>query len=153
MGVSVDGVAWSASSSSLHLFFLETKAALGSKHGACFWLTNAAIVIETRDNEPEPINARTWRARKGLMEVMTSRTWHYHGMDQKAKRTRECVLQKFWQDCISDKNGRRDNIPPNALAVPKTAFSYAITVIDKVEGWNEEKWVWSKFAACMWVNT
>ena len=27
-----------------------------------FWLMNAEMVIETRDNEPEHINARTWRA-------------------------------------------------------------------------------------------
>ena len=66
------------------------------------------------------------------MEVMTGRTWHYHGMDHKAMRTQTCVLQKFW---------RRGNIPPNALAVPKTAFSNAMTVMDKVEGWNEEEWV------------
>ena len=74
-------------------------------------------------------------------------------MDHKAKRTREYVLQKFWQDYISDQNGRRDNIPPNALAVPKTAFSFSMTVTDKVEGWSEEKWVGSKFAACMWIYT
>ena len=55
---------------------------------------------------------------------------------------------KFWRDHISDKNGRRDNLPPNAQAVPKTAFSHAMTVMDKVKGWNEESWVGSKFAAC-----
>ena len=99
-----------------------------------FWHMNADMVIETRDNEPELINARTWRARKGLKEVMTGRTLHYHGMDHKARRKWAYVLQKFWQDYISDKNGRRDYIPPNALAVPKTVFSYTMTVMDKVEG-------------------
>ena len=28
-----------------------------------------------------------------------------------------------------------------------------MTVMDKVEGWNEEKWVGSYLAACMWINT
>ena len=28
-----------------------------------------------------------------------------------------------------------------------------MTVMDKVEGWTEEKWVGSKFAACMWIYT
>ena len=28
-----------------------------------------------------------------------------------------------------------------------------MTVMDKVEGWNEEEWVGSKFAACMWIHT
>ena len=26
-------------------------------------------------------------------------------------------------------------------------------VMDKVEGWNGEEWVGSKFAACMWIYT
>ena len=81
------------------------------------------MVIDTRNNEPELMNARTWRARKGSMEVKTGRLWHYHGMDHKAMRTRTYVLQKFWRDHISDKNGRRGNMPLDALAVPKTTFS------------------------------
>ena len=28
-----------------------------------------------------------------------------------------------------------------------------MTVMDKVDGWNEEKWVGSYFAASMWINT
>ena len=87
------------------------------------------------------------------MEVATGRTWPHHGLDHKAKQTREYVLQRVWQDCVLDKFGRRDAIPPNALAVPKSVFSYAMTVMDKGEGWNEEEWVGSKFAACMWVYT
>ena len=95
------------------------------------------MVIDTRNDEPELMNARKWPARKGSMEVMTGRTLHYHGMGHKAMRTRTYVLQRFWRDHISDKNGRRGNIPPNAFAVPKNAFSYAMIVVDKVEGRNE----------------
>ena len=74
-------------------------------------------------------------------------------MNHNAMRTRTYVPQKIWRDHISDEEGRRDNIP-NALAVPKTTtFFYAMTVMDKVEDWTEEKWVGSKFAACMWVYT
>ena len=87
------------------------------------------------------------------MEVVTSRSWPFHGLEHKAKKTRECVLQGFWQDHVSDKVERRDAIPPSALAVPKSVFSCAMTVMDKVEGRNEEKWVGSKFAACLWVYT
>ena len=139
-------------------FQFESPPVFGDQHSlrldapSMFWLMNAEMVIETRDNEPELLNARTWRARKGSMQVMKGRTWHYHGIDHKAKRTRTYVLQ-IRLDCISGKNGRRDNIPPNALAVPKTVFSYAMIVMDKVEGWNEEEWVGSKFAACMWIYT
>ena len=45
-------------------------------------------------------------------------------------------------------SGRRDNAPPNAmsaLAEPKATFSFAMTVMHKVEGWNEEEWVGSTF--------
>ena len=34
-------------------------------------------------------------------------------------------------------------------AVPKATFSTALTVMDKVGGWNEEEWVGSKLAANM----
>ena len=95
------------------------------------------------------------RDRKDSMEFMTGRKWHYHGMNSNAVRTRSSVLQRFWRDHISDKNGRRGNTPPNALAAlaaPKATFSFAMTVMDKVGGWNEEEWV-SKFAASMWIYT
>ena len=33
-------------------------------------------------------------------------------------------------------------------------FSYAVTVTDKIEGWEEEgTWVGSRIAACMWIYT
>ena len=39
-------------------------------------------------------------------------------------------------------------------AQSKAVFSYAMTVMDKVDGWeDEEKWVGSNFAACMWIHT
>ena len=37
--------------------------------------------------------------------------------------------------------------------MPNTTFSFAMTVMDKVEGWNEEEWVGSYLAACMWIYT
>ena len=36
----------------------------------------------------------------------------------------------------------------------KAVFSYAMTLMDKINGWeDEEKRVGSKFAACMWIYT
>ena len=36
----------------------------------------------------------------------------------------------------------------------KSVFSYAMAVMDKIEGWEEEgKWVGSRFAAFMWIYT
>ena len=118
------------------------------------WLMDAETVIHDRTNEPVLTTARTWGGSRRLDgSYMTGRTWHYHGMSHKATRTRTSVLQWFWRNHISDKNDRRGNKPPSVVTVPKTAFSYAMTVMDKVGGWNEEKWVGSKFAACMWMHT
>ena len=111
------------------------------------------MVIDDRSNEPALMTAGTWRDRKGSMEVMSGRTWTYHGMSHKAMRTRTSVLHRFWRDHISDEHGRRGKKPPNAPAVPKTTFSYAMTAMDKVGGWSEEEWVGSKLAACMWICT
>ena len=85
-------------------------------------------------DRPEPLlmTAGTWRDRKDSMEAVIGQTWHHHGMDDYALRKRTSVLQRFWRDHISDKIGRRDNLPSNAIAVPKTAISYAMTVMDKV---------------------
>ena len=63
------------------------------------------------------------------------------------------MLMRFWQDCVADRFGRREAVPPNTLALPKSVFSCAVTVMDKVEGWSEEKWVGSRLAACMWICT
>ena len=36
----------------------------------------------------------------------------------------------------------------------KAVFSYAMTLMDKIRGWEDEgSWVGSKFAACMWIYT
>ena len=64
---------------------------------------DSELVIGDRPNEPVLMNGTTWRARQGSMEGMTDGTWHCHGMDHKAKRTWIYVLQKFWQDYISDR--------------------------------------------------
>ena len=39
-------------------------------------------------------------------------------------------------------------------AQSKSVLSCAMTVMDKIEGWEEEdKWVGSRFAACLWIYT
>ena len=40
----------------------------------------------------------------------------------------------------------------HTFAQSKSVFSYAMTVMDKFECWEEEeKWVGSRFVACMWI--
>ena len=97
------------------------------------------MMIDVRSNETVLKTAGTWKDRKDLREFMTDRTWHYHDMNDHVLRTRSCVLRRFWRVQIFDKNGRRVNISSiamTALVVSKVTFSFAMTVMDKVEGDN-----------------
>ena len=79
------------------------------------------------------------------MEYLNDRTWSNHDMSAFAMKIRTSVLNRFWRDHISDKCGLRGDMPPYVrrpfAAVPKATFSFAMTVMDMVEGWNEEEWV------------
>ena len=92
------------------------------------------------------------RKRKDRIEYQNDRSWPYHGMNACAMKTRTSVLNRFWRDHASDKDGLRGDMSPYprrpVAAVPKTTFSFAMTVMDKVEGWNEEKWDRTWLRAC-----
>ena len=96
--------------------FNGTQRRDSSKFCNMFWVMDSDMVIDDHPNEPVLMTAGTWKDRKGPMEFMTGRTWHYHSMNDYALRWRSSVLHRFWRDHISDKNGRRGNVPPNALA-------------------------------------
>ena len=113
-----------------------------------FWLMDPGTVIGTRDSVPEPTSAMTWRANKGLLGVVTGRTWPDPGLSHKARNTREDVLLRIWQDCVADRFGRREAVPPNALAPPKSVFSYAMTVMDRKDGTRKNGWVRDVRRAC-----
>ena len=52
---------------------------------------------------------------------------------------------------MDDRPFCRDACLKHANVQSEAVFSYAVTV-DKICGWeDEEKWVGSKFAACMWI--
>ena len=89
------------------------------------------------------------------MEDLDDRTWPYNGMSVDAMKIRKSALNRFWKDHISDKYGLRGDMSPyvqrSFAPVPKVTFSFAMAVMDKVEGWTEEKWVGSHLVACMWI--
>ena len=79
-----------------------------------------------------------------------------------SRKNRTSVLNRYWQRHISDKNGTWCDMPPHVerpcgrclhAAVPKVNFTFALTLMDKVGGWNDEKWIGPKFAACMRIYT
>ena len=44
----------------------------------------------------------------------TGRIWPDPGMSHKAQNTIENVLSRFWWDCVADKLGNREKVPPYA---------------------------------------
>ena len=93
-----------------------------------------------------------WRAKKDTMEVATGRTCPIFEWSEIALHTREYVPKKFWQVSVDDRPFDSDPINKHAHVQSKAVFSNAMTVMDNVHGWEgEEKWVGSKFAACMWI--
>ena len=110
-----------------------------------FWVTDSVRVIDVH-HSADHYDSRNMES-KGRFDGMNGRSWCCHGMNDYALRARSSVLHRFWRDHISDKNGRSGNIPPYArapLAVPKATISLAVTVMDRVEGWNEEQSVETK---------
>ena len=90
------------------------------------------------------------------MEYLNDRTWPYHGMSPYAMKIRTSELNKFWKDHISDMYGLGGDTSPYVrpfAAVPKATFSSSMAVMDKVEGWNEEKWAGSYLAASLCIYT
>ena len=54
---------------------------------------------------------------------------------------------------MEDRLVRREAIHTHTNAHSKAVFCYAMTVMDKIEVEEQEKWVGSRFAACMWIYT
>ena len=77
----------------------------------------------------------------------TRRTWPNPEPSERARITRKYVLRQFWQTFVDDRFDLE-----NAKQT-KTVCSYAMEVMDKLESWEEESWVGSRFAACMWIYT
>ena len=114
-------------------------------------------MIDVHPTRPNPMTLEKRKERKDQMEYLNDRTWPYHGMSPYAMKIRTAVPNKFWKYHISDKYGLGGDTSPYVrrpiAAVPKATFSFAVAVMDRVEGWKEEKWVGSYLAASMWIHT
>ena len=104
-----------------------------------FWLKDTETVIGTHNKQcTRAYECQDMASKKqGLLEVVTGRTWLDPGLRYKARITREYVMLILARLC-GGQVGRREPTPPNTLALPKSVFSHKMTVMDKVEGWNEE---------------
>ena len=67
---------------------------------------------------------------------------------------REYTLREFWEIFVDDRTFGADALFRHVNVQSKTAFSFAMPLMDKIRGWeDEEKRVGSKFATCMWNCT
>ena len=95
-----------------------------------------------------------WRNKKDQLDMTNGITWSICNWSQDALSARKCVLNDFWHIFVYD--GPVDRCAMNTLANAqrKSVFSLALTVMDNIVGWEEErKWVGSLIAACMWIYT
>ena len=67
---------------------------------------------------------------------------------------REYTLKEFWEIFVDDRPFGAESIDRQVNVQSKAVFSNAMTLMDEIRGWeDEESWVGSKFAACMWICT
>ena len=72
----------------------------------------------------------------------------------RAMQLREYTLKEFWEIFVDDRPFGAESVNGQVNVQSRAVFSYALTLMDKIRGWeDEENWVASKFAACMWIYT
>ena len=77
------------------------------------------------------MNSADWRAEKVQFKVMTGRAWPNPECSKRGRHTREYVFDECWQIFVDDRL-----VHTNAQS--KTVFSHASTVMDNIDGWEEE---------------
>ena len=117
-----------------------------------FWDIAPENVLEAPVEHLSADCGRHWRIKKDRMESATGATWADVGRSPRQLQSREYEFREFWDILVDDRPFYRDFSCKHANVQPKAVFSYAMTVMDKISGWeDEERWVGSKFAACMWI--
>ena len=98
-----------------------------------FWQLLLGPVIGGQAQRIAPLSAEAWKA---LFDERTGRTWPSARLSARTRFTKEYVLKQFWESFVDDKFDL-----DNAIQT-KAEFSCATAVMDKIEGWEEEKLGW-----------
>ena len=97
---------------------------------------------------------RLWKSRKSKMEKASRWSWTENEISPRAMQVREYTLKEFWDIFVDDRPFGAEQFFRHVNVQSKAVFSYAMILMDKINGWeDEEKWVGSKFATCMWIYT
>ena len=88
-------------------------------------------------------------AGKHKIEKASRRSWaEGDECSSRAMQLREYTLKEFWEIFVDDRPFGADAMFRQVSVQSKAVFSYAMTMMDKIKGWEaEEKRVESKFAA------
>ena len=79
------------------------------------------------------------RVKKNRTEMTTGATRTESGWSQRSLQLRQCASRKFWVVLGDDRPFYRDSYCKCANVQPKAVFSYAMTVMDKISGWEDEE--------------
>ena len=66
-------------------------------------MTDSERVIDDHPIQLSTMTLEKWKDRKEQVKYFNDRTWPYHGTSPYAMKLRTSVLNKFWQNHISDK--------------------------------------------------
>ena len=89
------------------------------------------------------------------MENASRGPWTENENSTGSMQLREYTLREFWEIFVDDRPFGADALFKHVNVQSKTVFAYAMTLMDKIRGWEDEekKKVGSKFATCMWIYT
>ena len=96
-----------------------------------------------------PLTAEEWEATKTQFDEKTWRTWPNPEQSETARFTREYVLRQFWQTFLDDRFDLKNATQPNAVFFVRHGSDGQNLEVGK----DEEDWLGSRFAACMWIYT
>ena len=101
---------------------------------------------------PKLMNA--WKRRKHKMERASRGPWIEYEHSPRARQLREYTLKNVWESSWMTDPFEAEAINRQVNVQSQAVFSDAMTLMDKIRVWeDEESWVGSKFAACMWICT
>ena len=117
-----------------------------------FWKLATGYVIGKPVNTQCPKVMNVWKRRKYKMEKASRGPWSQHEHSPRAMQLREYTLKEFWQIFVDDRPFGTDSTNREVNVQSKAVFSYAMTLMDKIRGWeDEESWV-TVHVRCMYVD-
>ena len=104
-----------------------------------FWELAKGDVIGKPAVLQSPKIEREWKRRKHKMEKGLKRAWAENEYFPRAMQLREYTLKEFWEIFVDDRPFGADAIFRQVNVQSKAAFSFAMTLMDKIRGWEDEE--------------